>query len=196
MNAQALAEISEMGLRVKSMENIETKIIELIETIIYDHFNLINIALRQKAKFEGWLKFELASALEKNGAESVSVEYNYEGQRADISFVHNQDRYFIELKTSNTNWRIDGIEAKTRPITKNINSIIMDGFKLMLCDGIGLVVFLLFPIPKNDSRWRQYTDRISKDLGIRLIEDKNYKLLNIDSDSSCQILVSAVITET
>jgi hypothetical protein len=68
----------------------------------------------------------------------------------------------------------------------------LDGFKLMLCDGIGLVVFLLFPIPMNDSRWRHYIDRISKELNLNFIEDKNYKLLDMDSVSSCQILVSAV----
>jgi len=101
---------------------MELIIIELIEKIIKDHPILISICMRQKAKFEGWLKFELAQALEMLGVEQLSVEYKYDNNfRADISFIFKNERYLLELKTSNTNWVIDGIESKTRPITKNID---------------------------------------------------------------------------
>jgi hypothetical protein len=173
---------------------MESIIIELIEKIIKDHSALINICMRQKAKFEGWLKFELAQALELFGVEQLSVEYGYDKKfRADISYIYQKERFLLELKTSNTNWVIDGIESKTRPITKNIDSIIIDGVKLSDCDGTGIVVFILFPLPLKDQRWNKYLYRISESLDVTFEENKNYKLIPCKAnDISCEILLSSI----
>ena len=51
-------------------DTIREWIVEVLEC----HQHLLAIALRQRAKFEGWLKFELAMVAEKHGAQSVEVE--------------------------------------------------------------------------------------------------------------------------
>jgi hypothetical protein len=132
---------------------------ESISEIIKNHFQLVSIAISQRAKFEGWLKFELADHLKKLGMSNVEVESAYidSNNRADLGFVYKGIRYDIALKTPNTNWRIKGIENKGRPITKNIDSIINDSKKLEKCVGNGIVTFVLFPIPVGDDRWMQNT---------------------------------------
>ncbi len=79
---------------------------EWISEILIQHELLIRIALRQRAKFEGWLKFELAALAEKYGAESVEVESSYTSSatqmRSDIAFYFYNIRYEVELKTPNS----------------------------------------------------------------------------------------------
>jgi hypothetical protein len=126
---------------------------------------------RQRAKFEGWLKFELALHAEQHGASDVEVEApSGSGSRSDLSFLYDGKRYDVELKTSNTDWRMNGVLARTRPITKNIKGVIIDGGKLRLCPGEGIVAFCLFPIEAGDGRWVDYLKRIGSELGVNLAE--------------------------
>src|SRR5688572_11422352 len=121
---------------------MDVQIRNWIVDILGQHRSLLAVAVRQRAKFEGWLKFELALYAEQHGASAVQVETAYEsGARSDLSFVYDDRRYDVELKTSNTNWRMNGVLALTRPITKNIDSIIIDGKKLQQCPGQGIVAF-------------------------------------------------------
>jgi hypothetical protein len=133
--------------------------------------SLLRIALRQRAKFEGWLKFELAVVAEQNGAIGVEVEAaSGNGYRSDLSFVFEGERYQVELKTPNTNWRMPGVVTCTRPITKNIQDVLIDCDKLRHCDGTGIIAFCLFPIEASDGRWLDYLNRIGSKLGIGLTE--------------------------
>lgn len=63
--------------------------------------------------------------------ENVEVESKSDNsfERADIMFKEDGETYKIELKTHNTNWRVEGIKNKHRPITKNVKSIIRDTYK-------------------------------------------------------------------
>ncbi len=101
-------------------------IIDAIEKTILSHKDLMKIALRQKAKFEEWLKFELAAELQKMGMKDVMVEgkARFRFSRTDITISHEYMGYDLELKTSNTNWKNSGVLSGTKPITKNIRSII------------------------------------------------------------------------
>jgi hypothetical protein len=141
-----------------------------IVDILARHQPLLAVALRQRAKFEGWLKFELAACAEQNGATSVCVEASSEDQavgtgcRADLSFHFEEARYDVELKTPNCNWRLPGVRNLTRPITKNIAEIVLDARKLSASTNHGLVAFVLFPIPPGDVRWHEYLQRISTSL--------------------------------
>ena len=163
--------------------------------IIQQNKDVLKIAIRQRAKFEGWLKFELASHLEKTGYENVRVESTYElrKDRSDISFMYKGDNYEIELKTPNTNYRIKGIENKGRPITKNIESIITDAQKLKVTKN-GIIAFVLFPVPIDDNRWVEYIDKIKNEAHICL--DKNNHCTKIDLDlndgNKCGLIVCAV----
>lgn len=164
---------------------MEATIREWIAEILEQHKPLLAIALRQRAKFEGWLKFELAAIAEKCGGQSVEVESasnesNSSRGRSDLTFLFNGTRYEVELKTANSNWRMPGIRNKTRPITKNVAGIVTDARKLCRCLGRGVIAFVLFPIPPGDNRWTEYLDRIATELGIRLSEQNHCRRLSVD----------------
>lgn len=162
-----------------------------ITEILEERKDFLKIAVRQKNKFEGWLKFELAHYLEKMGMESVEVESmsGYKRDRYDISFFYQGDPYRIELKTPNTNWKIDGIKHSGRPITANIHSIISDAKKLN--SNYGIVAFVLFPIPVKDNRWEVYIDRISTECNIKIDKEKQCKKIKISIDelNDCELIV-------
>ena len=55
-----------------------------IVEILSNRHEVMSVALRQRAKFEGWLKFELAAHAEKCGATHVVVEASLpDGGRSD-----------------------------------------------------------------------------------------------------------------
>lgn len=142
--------------------------------MLEQHRPLLDIAVRQRAKFEGWLKFELALYAEQHGATAVEVEApSGSGSRSDLTFLYDGKRYDVELKTSNTNWRMKGVRARTRPITNNIRGVIIDGGKLRQCPGDGIVAFCLFPIEAADGRWMDYLKRIGSELGVTLSEGEH-----------------------
>jgi hypothetical protein len=160
-------------VRPPMVKPVHDTIREWIVEVLECHQHLLAIAVRQRAKFEGWLKFELAAIAEKHGAQSVEVETasdesNSSAKRSDLSLTFNCNRFDVELKTANSNWRMSGVRNKTRPITKNIKGIIRDAQKLSLCSGQGIVAFVLFPLPLQDNRWTEYLDRIASELGISL----------------------------
>ena len=114
----------------------------------------LHVALRQRAKFEGWLKVELAHALAQRGA-SVALEPGIEGTRcrADMTVRFPEEDYsLLMLKTVNTNFRFPGVESRTRPITKNISGVIADLEKLRSSTTScpRLVVFPLFPVSASE----------------------------------------------
>lgn len=152
----------------------------------------LRIPLRQRAKFEGWLKFELAYYLERSGYSNVHVEGESSKSvfRSDIRFTAKDGTvYCVELKTANTNWQIDGVDNKTKPITKNIASIIADCLKMKSLNGV--MAFVLFPIPIKDNRWETYLNTISHQTGIALNKELNCRsvMMEVDDDNRCEAIV-------
>lgn len=150
---------------------------------LQQHEILLRIAVRQRAKFEGWLKFELAASAESHGAQSVEVESSFNRpnagrERSDMRFSFNGVSYDVELKTPNSNWRIPGVLNRTRPITNNIAGIVSDAQKLYDCLGQGIVAFVLFPVP-TDNRWSKYLSRISAELNVPLTSREHSNRLSI-----------------
>jgi hypothetical protein len=147
---------------------------------------LLAIAVRQRAKFEGWLKFELATVAEQYGAQSVEVETagdekNSSGKRSDLSFTFNGNSYVVELKTANSNWQMPGVLTKGLPITNNIAGIIEDAQKLSSCSSVqGIVAFVLFPIPLQNKAWIQYLNQIASQLEISLSEQNHCCHLSVN----------------
>ena len=130
----------------------------------------LEIPVRQRAKFEGWLKVEFAYALEQRGV-SVSLEDGIPrtNHRADIQAKLGADGpALVMLKTINTNFRFNGVDPRHRPITRNISGIIEDLVKLGKgrSPTAGLVVFAIFPVAANEqdrqSALGKYIARISQ----------------------------------
>jgi hypothetical protein len=137
--------------------------------VLEAHPAIVALACRQRAKFEGWLKFELAAEAARAGAGPVEVEPGHaEGGRGDLRFRLRGSDYLVELKTANTNYRLPGVASRHRPITKNIAGIVADAEKLSASEQQGLVAFVLFPIPDGDDRWEEYLDRIGEGVGVDL----------------------------
>jgi len=147
---------------------MEQQLQQWIIDILHAHPTVMDVALRQRAKFEGWLKFELAAMAIAQGATNLIIEATYDSGRADLSFRYGGETYFIEMKTPNTNWRIAEVQSKHRPITKNIHAVVVDAEKLRSCPGRGILVFVLFPVPQQDIRWRQYLQRIATDAHLQV----------------------------
>lgn len=126
---------------------------DCVVSIITQRKDVLRLASKHRAKFEHWLKFELAAALaRKDGISCVQPEKPYPKKgRSDVAFETKAGGCCVELKTGNTNWRVEGVVSKTRPITENISGIIDDITKLRRCCGeaLGLAVFVLFPVPKT-----------------------------------------------
>ena len=154
-----------------------------ITAIAQRRSSLLAIALQQRAKFEHWLKFELAETAISNGASSVEIEPVGTGEgagiRGDVAFTYEGNRYHVELKTPNTNCRMPGAWQLTRPITKNIAEIVQDGRKPPLPDPERIIAFAMFPVPPSDDRWHTYLDRVSEELTIALTEANNASRVDV-----------------
>lgn len=57
---------------------------EMIEDIMLRNQELVSIPIRQRAKFEGWLKFELAKTLRRYYSDTC-VEYNVKTRVGSVS---------------------------------------------------------------------------------------------------------------
>lgn len=115
--------------------------------------DVLTLPIEQRAKFEGWLKIELAAAVANDARfKNVRLEESYQrSKRADLSFSVAGKRFFIQMKTCNTTWRMEEVEERTRPITMNITSVIDDirSLKELSHDDLGLVVMVLFPVHRK-----------------------------------------------
>ncbi|HET9921937.1 MAG TPA: hypothetical protein VFQ30_18995, partial [Ktedonobacteraceae bacterium] len=162
------------------------------------------IAARQKAKFEGWLKFELARELEKKeGIAAIEVEKFNNGNEAknlftDIAFRFENIQYYLELKTPTVSWRMDGTQSNPRTTTPNFDSITRDAQKLASSlhyeqrNSRGIVAFVLFPLRPRENRWETYFRRIEKALDINspLNEHCDFvKGIPLSNGNTCEFLV-------
>lgn len=162
---------------------------EWIAEVLESHRHLLTIAVRQRAKFEGWLKFELAAVAERHGAQWVEVETapvdNGSSKKLfDLSFTYSGCRFDVELKTINLGLKVPGVINKHKPVTKNIKGIINDAHKLARYSDHGIVSFVLFPIPPHDSRWEKYLGRIASKVGVSLSEQGHCHRLSVDLGSN------------
>lgn len=158
------------------MPTMDAILRDWIREVLDQHKALLPIAVRQRAKFEGWLKFELAFVAEQHGAQEVQVEAPYQGSKkhADLGFEFEGAAYCVELKTPNTSYRLRAVPVnKHRPITRNIAGIVSDAKKLTECSRQGIVAFALFPVSKGDRKWARYLQRIAEKTGVFLSEEKN-----------------------
>ena len=141
----------------------------------------IDVALRQRAKFEGWLKVETASLIEvSSGSVKVNLEYQYPS--TDASGKGYERKYFADLqllsedgnqclvmlKTVNTNFRYESVREASRPVTKNFEAVQNDILKLAAAklpsDTVRYSIFAVFPVARNvesrDKQLERYLTRV------------------------------------
>ena len=118
---------------------------------------VLDVALKQRAKFENWLKIELGAAFSHTGFD-VRLEKPYSGDgrthyRADVAVIVEGLTHLIMLKTVNTNFRFSGVESTHRPITKNFKGVVEDVHKLSALPPhtSGYVLFPVFPVAATES---------------------------------------------
>ena len=148
-------------------------IADTIKKILSKNQDLLEIAFRQRAKFEGWLKFEIAKEFQKSGKDT-KVEYPIAKGHVDLF----ADNCLIELKTPNTSYTCKGVDPKTRPITDNVNSIISDVDKLRnITEGLSydsFIAFVMFPIDTN-KKYMGHVNKIENHIqaqGLQIIKDE------------------------
>ena len=158
------------------------QILNWASEIIQVNSEIIGLASLRRSKFEGWLKFELARKLYQNKATEIHIEELLEnGSKCDLSFLFNDKKWFIELKTPNTNWRIADIANLVRPVTLNRASIINDVYKFRDNNiANGIICFVLFPIPQNDNRWQDDIKIISQGIQQPINLENSCKLLPVN----------------
>lgn len=185
---------------------------EMIEDIMLRNQELVSIPIRQRAKFEDWLKFELAKTLRRYYSDTC-VEYNVktrigsvsddgEDERADTHKLVDIffDNVLLELKTPNTNYTNPLCETLTRPITKNIGDIIEDVKKLRgilrqqnLPDSLrGFIAFVMFPIDSDNferGKWQEHVKRIRENI---CEADEVKKIIKLDNQIPILIYVVEV----
>lgn len=176
-------------------ESMEATVRRWVVEVLEVHQPLLALAVRQRAKLEGWLKCELAIRAEQAGIDQVLLEEGYGERRADITLRRGTTRYDVELKTPTTNWRIPGVPAKHHPVTRNIAGIIADARKLAASPGQGIVCFVLFPVPSGDHRWSAYLARIAGALNIPLSEAEHCSRVAVplEGDRACEVVVCAFL---
>jgi len=140
---------------------------------------VLDVALRQRAKFEGWLKVELAYALEQRGA-TVILEAEVPGVqghrfRADIRAKFPEGTMFIMLKTNNASFCFPGIAPRTRPVSRNFMKTAEDIDKLRPCAG-GSSAFVVFPFFPVSSSAEKRADQVRPHL-TRLLEGCRARLV-------------------
>ena len=130
--------------------------------------NGLNFFVKNRAKFEGWFKVELCDILSK-----YTNNITPEKDRIDIVF----DDWALELKTSNTNYRYENVENKTKPVTKNVNSIIKDIIDLRDNKSYNkkAVIFIIFPLSKTTKDWDEHILKIRKELKNLKEKEFNFK---------------------
>jgi len=135
------------------------------------------LAVKWRAKFEGWLKIELAEALRQRSFEPrLEIPYwqkERNSKKADISLVIPGRTFHLLLKTANTNWRMKQVENIGRPITLNYEAILDDinSLKTLLTDSQGIVLAVLFPT--NATTGEDLQTKIERSaMGAKLLKEK------------------------
>ncbi len=165
---EAYRVLTRLGFEVKSREDVkvsgEVLAGELVEWIfdelsrVFSSHDGLEVFVVHRAKFEGWVKVELARVLGRRFRDVVPEVDN-------IDLV--ADGWAIEIKTVNTNYSFPGVLVKHRPITKNIMDVVGDIRKLKAKAGYRCraVFFVVFPLPDRVmNQWRIHLSKISREL--------------------------------
>jgi len=154
-----------------------------LETILDDlkckleNSKAIDVFVRKRAKFEGWLKVEIVNILCNMYPKKCSPKKIIPEWPADyIGVIDNKKKNYriidikfddsvLELKTINTSYGQEGIENKTKPITQNVKELEKDIDKLRKLHKKDIknkaILFVVFPLSENNIKDFE-TEHLSK----------------------------------
>jgi len=161
------------------METLKS-VMDALREVLTRRRGVVWLAVKQRAKFEGWLKLELAHALKEAGLTDIRLECQYVGKKkADLAFRFEDGCCFIELSMCNTNWRVEGVESATRPITKNVEHVLKDIKKLKMVKepNLGIALTLFFPVPIDWSA-QDLLDKVSRIKGGKELLKEPHNILD------------------
>jgi hypothetical protein len=92
----------------------------IIAEVLKAHPVALAIALRQRAKFEGWLKLELAAEAERNGYKSVELETPLPTNRGESRPWFSMWRRNVLCRTKE--WNVD-LENKSYGVSGTMASL-------------------------------------------------------------------------
>ncbi|MEA3297782.1 MAG: hypothetical protein U9R56_07955 [candidate division Zixibacteria bacterium] len=124
-------------------------IFENLKPVLETHSGL-RIYVRERGKFEGWLKVELCRVLSENG-----IDPEPESARWDVSF----EKWGIELRTVTTNVSHDNVKNIKRSTTRNVEALIKDIWKLItpgrtITFPNRAILFIVYPLDHEDPHWQ------------------------------------------
>lgn len=163
----------------------EKELFDLIRACLKKNREKLQYPIRQKAKFEGWLKIELFYSiwdklLDRNQDSEIELERSYHHNtkcHCDIFFCTPKKKHvYLELKTINTNYDCNSnlIMKKTKPITKNVRSVIEDAKKLRKIKNKKakrVVAFVVYPLCKGELKeWNYHESKINRHRFLKKID--------------------------
>lgn len=129
-------------------------ILERTFACMQDAKEKVLLAVKQRAKFEGWLKLELASSFREAGVQKVEIEKGYGGgwNRSDVFFARNNIENYVEIKTIPTSWvvRDKGVKvvlAKTISDDYKGVKFNIERLKKLENDQRGFALMVMYPYP-------------------------------------------------
>jgi len=120
-----------------------------LQAVLSEH-NGVETFVREREKFDCWLKIEFCRVLVQNG-----VRPDPTGKKIDVTFP----KWAVDVRTLNTNIPHDKCEKKGRPIKKEVDSLIKDIWKLTTPGGSikapnRAVLFAVYPTTHENERWQ------------------------------------------
>lgn len=153
---------------------MQDQVKDWIQAILTDegHQKSLKVAAQGRAKFEGWLKFELVREAVEHHATNVRVEIQnksvpQKNQLIDLSFQLKGTNYYLELKTPRAGWSNEGLEnldikKTTNHIGGDIRAIMKDAVNLKKFiqwkqpdqpSSKGIIAFVAFPLAIDRTLW-------------------------------------------
>lgn len=121
--------------------------------------NGIEVFVRNRSKFEDWIKVELVNLLV--GFEQDIVP---EKDEVDIQSLN----YAIEIKVAVTNYEKELLPtSKSKSITDSINGVLRDANKLRnIQKNTKLIILIVFPLSVSEPLWQHHLQKIHNEIGI------------------------------
>jgi len=191
-------------------KNLYDRLFDLIYDRLKKNCEKLQLPVRQRAKFENWLKIELfysiwQKLLHRNHNSEIRIEESYPKKkklRCDIFFAPSRRRHvYLELKTINTSYDCNSnlIPKKTKPIADNVESIIEASERLRNFTkkrDEKIVAFVVYPLCKEKlGNWQKHESKINEQGFLKEIHHQDIKLFSNDKRIFMRFYLYQVFTK-